>query len=156
MTPEENGIMRDAFYFLRDHIDPPPVGTDECVTFWEQAAKDLIGSYDFVSQDEKDLWISCLSLKKYGTAGQLVLEYFWKMAEDLKQLDPSDKNQKNYDLIIRERSIPALAQYVQYCDYNGFEKSMDSIRDEKDYLAAPDWEGQENTLQDMISQLFGE
>ena len=41
MTPEENGIMRDAFYFLRDHIDPPPVGTDECVTFWEQAAKDL-------------------------------------------------------------------------------------------------------------------
>ena len=122
----------------------------------EQAAKDLIGSYDFVSQDEKDLWISCLSLKKYGTAGQLVLEYFWKMAEDLKQLDPSDKNQKNYDLIIRERSIPALAQYVQYCDYNGFEKSMDSIRDEKDYLAAPDWEGQENTLQDMISQLFGE
>ena len=41
MTPEENGIMRDAFYFLRDHIDPPPVGTDACVAFWEQAAKDL-------------------------------------------------------------------------------------------------------------------
>ena len=41
MTPEESGIMRDAFYFLRDHIDPPPVGTDECVAFWEKAAKDL-------------------------------------------------------------------------------------------------------------------
>lgn len=41
MTPEENGIMRDAFYFLRDHIDPPPLGTEECNTFWIQAAKDL-------------------------------------------------------------------------------------------------------------------
>ena len=30
MTPEESGIMRDAFYFLRDHINPPPLGTDEC------------------------------------------------------------------------------------------------------------------------------
>ncbi|MBR6164716.1 MAG: hypothetical protein IKQ45_02160 [Clostridia bacterium] len=120
------------------------------------AAKELIESYDFVSQEEKDLWISCLSLKKYGTAGQLALEYFWKMTEDLKQLDPSEKNQKNYDLIIQERNITALGQYVQYCDYGGFEKSMDSIRDEKDYLAAPDWEWQENTLQDMIYQLFGE
>ena len=41
MTPEESGIMRDAFYFLRDHINPPPLGTDECPVFWEQAAKDL-------------------------------------------------------------------------------------------------------------------
>ena len=41
MTPEENGIMRDAFYFLRDHINPPPLGTEECAAFWNQAAKDL-------------------------------------------------------------------------------------------------------------------
>ena len=41
MTPEENGIMRDIFYYLRDHIDPPGIGTPECEAFWIQAAKDL-------------------------------------------------------------------------------------------------------------------
>ena len=41
MTPEENGIMRDMFYYLRDHIEPPGIGTPECEAFWIQAAKDL-------------------------------------------------------------------------------------------------------------------
>ena len=41
MTPEENGIMADMFYFLRDHCDPPAVGTDECTIFWQKAAKDI-------------------------------------------------------------------------------------------------------------------
>ena len=47
MTNEEKAIMGDMFYFLRDHNDPPPVGTDECLAFWEKAAKDigdLVGS----------------------------------------------------------------------------------------------------------------
>ena len=41
MTAEENGIMADMFYFLRDHNDPPAIGTDACTAFWEQAAKDI-------------------------------------------------------------------------------------------------------------------
>ncbi len=41
MTPEENGIMADMFYFLRDHNDPPAIGTDACSLFWEKAAKDI-------------------------------------------------------------------------------------------------------------------
>ena len=41
MTPEENNIMRDAFYFLRDHINPPAIGTDECAEFFSKAAQEL-------------------------------------------------------------------------------------------------------------------
>ena len=41
MTPEEKDIMADMFYFLRDHNDPPAVGTDACTVFWEKAAKDI-------------------------------------------------------------------------------------------------------------------
>ena len=41
MTPEEKDIMADMFYFLRDHNDPPAVGTDACITFWEKAANDI-------------------------------------------------------------------------------------------------------------------
>ncbi len=41
MTDEEKAIMGDMFYFLRDHNDPPAVGTDACITFWEKAANDI-------------------------------------------------------------------------------------------------------------------
>lgn len=41
MTPEEKGIMADLFYFLRDHNDPPPPGTEACTVFWEKAAADI-------------------------------------------------------------------------------------------------------------------
>lgn len=33
--------MADMFYFLRDHINPPAIGTDACTAFWEQAARDI-------------------------------------------------------------------------------------------------------------------
>ena len=41
MTPEEKDIMADMFFFLRDHNDPPAVGTDACIVFWEKAAEDI-------------------------------------------------------------------------------------------------------------------
>ena len=41
MTPEEKEIMADMFYFLRDHNDPPAIGTDACISFWEKAADDI-------------------------------------------------------------------------------------------------------------------
>ena len=41
MTNEENGIMKDIYYFLRDHCDPPPINTDGCEEFWYKAGKDL-------------------------------------------------------------------------------------------------------------------
>ena len=33
--------MADMFYFLRDHNDPPAIGTDACISFWEKAADDI-------------------------------------------------------------------------------------------------------------------
>ena len=41
MTPEEKEIMADMFYFLRDHNNPPAIGADACVAFWEKAADDI-------------------------------------------------------------------------------------------------------------------
>lgn len=41
MTNEENDIMRNAYYFLRDHNDPPAIGTEACTVFWQEAAKDV-------------------------------------------------------------------------------------------------------------------
>ena len=41
MTREESDIMKDAFFFLRDHIDPPANGTPACDAFWECAARQL-------------------------------------------------------------------------------------------------------------------
>ena len=41
MPENEVEIMRDMFCFLRDHNDPPPVGTDSCTAFWEKAAADI-------------------------------------------------------------------------------------------------------------------
>ena len=40
MTPDENGIMADLYYFLRDHSDPLPADTDDCAAFREKAAQD--------------------------------------------------------------------------------------------------------------------
>ena len=42
MTSEENGIMKDIYYFLRDHCDPPPINTDGCEEFWLKAGQDLV------------------------------------------------------------------------------------------------------------------
>jgi len=41
MTHEENEIMRDAFFFLRDHIDPPAKGTPASKVFWDRAAQEI-------------------------------------------------------------------------------------------------------------------
>lgn len=41
MTNDEKNIMADMFYYLRDHNDPPAVGTDGCTAFWKKAAADI-------------------------------------------------------------------------------------------------------------------
>lgn len=37
----EKEIIRDCWIYLREHNDPPPVGTDACLAFWEKAAEDI-------------------------------------------------------------------------------------------------------------------
>lgn len=37
----EKAIIRDVWIYLREHNDPPALGTDACTVFWERAAKDI-------------------------------------------------------------------------------------------------------------------
>ena len=41
MTQDEQAIMGDIFYYLRDHANPPPPGTEEVNAYWTQATLDL-------------------------------------------------------------------------------------------------------------------
>ena len=38
---EEKEIFRDMWRYLKEHHDPPQIGTEECVRFWENAAKNI-------------------------------------------------------------------------------------------------------------------
>ena len=38
---DEHDIMNEAYRFLRDHNNPPPIGTDTCVSYWERTARDI-------------------------------------------------------------------------------------------------------------------
>ena len=37
----EKEIIRDIWRYLRDHNDPPVIGTDACTAFWSNAAQDI-------------------------------------------------------------------------------------------------------------------
>ena len=37
----EKQIIRDMWIYLKEHNDPPAVGDDSCLAFWEKAAKDI-------------------------------------------------------------------------------------------------------------------
>ena len=39
--PTEKEIIRGIYRYLRDHNDPPAIGTDACNEFWLQAAQDI-------------------------------------------------------------------------------------------------------------------
>ena len=39
--PTEKEIIRDMYRFLRDHDDPPGIGTEACTEFWMRAAQDI-------------------------------------------------------------------------------------------------------------------
>lgn len=37
----EKAIIRDMWLYLKAHHDPPSIGSDACLVFWEKAAKDI-------------------------------------------------------------------------------------------------------------------
>lgn len=41
MVEIEKEIFRDMWRFLKEHCDPPAIGADECIRFWEKAAWDI-------------------------------------------------------------------------------------------------------------------
>lgn len=37
----EKAIIRDMWLYLKAHNNPPAMGTDACLVFWEKAAKNI-------------------------------------------------------------------------------------------------------------------
>ena len=116
-------------------------------------AKDIIEILDFAPEDKKNIWSSCINSGEYSTAVHSITEYFWSMAEELKALDPSSKNKKNYDLIIDARDRNTLSLFVNYCDYSGFDRELSSIERSGEYIASPDYEWMDKNLKEMIDLL---
>ena len=119
------------------------------------ATKQMIGNMSFVPEKQKAVWTACIDGEEYNTALTSVAEYYWNMAETLKSLDGDEKHRENYDLIIAGRDAVALSYYVKYCNYGGFEKTIDSIRESKEYLAAPDWDWLEKVLKSTLNTMLG-
>lgn len=117
--------------------------------------KDKIALLDDIPQPKKDLWLSCLDSGEYTTTSFSIQEYFWQMAEQLKGMDPSAENREKYNLIIDEKDFNALKLFVSYCDYSGFNQSVESIRLSKEYMATPDDQTLENLLKEFINYMNG-
>ena len=118
-------------------------------------AEKIIESIDFIPESKKSFWTTCIDAQEYSSLTNSVTDYYWDMAEELKNLDPSTENRDNYDLIIKDRNSIALSYYVNYCDYSGFERSIDSIGSSGDYIATPDYEWMEKALQETV-ELFNQ
>ncbi len=128
---------------------------DENIGVNPSAAKQKIEQLEFIPEGKASIWTSCIDAEEYATATYSIMDYFWAMAEDLKNLDPSEDNRKNYDLIIAEKNIDTLANFVDICDYSGFEEPISTIRAQKEYLADPDAEWMEKAIQDTIEVFSG-
>lgn len=114
------------------------------------SAGGLIELLDFIPEEKRNIWTSCIDAGEYSTARHSINEYYWSMAEELKNLDPSEENKASYDMIISERNDIALQLFADYCEYSGFERSVSSIEVSKDYMANADTEWLEAALQGIV------
>ena len=118
------------------------------------AANEWMELLDFIPEEKKALWKSCIDAGETSTAVHSISEYWWAMAEELKNLDPSEENRASYDMIISERNALALQLFANYCEYAGFERAISSIEESGDYMAKADSEWLENGLLGF-AELFG-
>ena len=133
-------LMSIIKLFMNDSVDPNSIETE-------------LKNLDFLPQQKQELWSTCLESKEYSTALFSIEEYFWSMAKQLKEIDPSPDNKEKYDMIISDKDYNALALFVDYCDYAGFDESMESIKLLKEYMATPDEQILENMLKNFIDYL---
>lgn len=113
-------------------------------------AKKAIEEAGFVSQGQKDRWTSSIDAGDYAAASSSLTEYYWAMATDLRDLDPSSENRENYNLIITAQNRQALDLFADYCDYYGFDRSISSIEESGDYIAAPDYDWMVGALDEAV------
>ena len=120
-----------------------------------ESANELIELLDFIPEAKRNIWKSCIDAGEYSTASHSINEYYWTMAEELKNLDPSEENKANYDLIIAEKNDIALQLFANYCEYDGFERAISSIESSGDYMAKADTEWLETTLKEVVDLFSG-
>ena len=108
---------------------------------------------EYIAQEKLAFWRSCLDSGEYASAAASMQEYYWSMADDLRNLDPDGNHRANYDLILEARDAEALYRFANFCNYSGFDTPVEEIRDAKEYLAAPDFEWIETALNELVEML---
>ena len=119
------------------------------------AVKKTISNMSFVPKKQKSVWTACIDGGEYDTALSSVTGYYWNMAKKLKSMDKDEKHQADYDLIISDRDTIALNYYVKYCNYSGLEKTIEEIKESKEYLAKPDTKWLEKKLKSTLNTMLG-
>ena len=116
---------------------------------------EYIAALEFLPQSKSNIWQTCVSENEYSTAFTLIDDYYWEMAQTLSSLDSSEENRDVYSLIIEARDYKTLSLFASHCNYSGFERSIASIEEAKDYLTASDWDWAEAAVMDVVKLLNG-
>ena len=122
----------------------------------EARMEETIRSLDFVPTETQHLWLGSLFTQSYDDTRTYITDYYWTMAEQLKDLDPDAENKANYDLILSEKNLLAFQLFADWCEYGGFERSVTSIEIAKDYMAEADPAWAEEKLTDLVSLFAGD
>ena len=57
-------------------------------------------------------------------------------------------------MVIEAQDLQALAVLANFCDYGGFDTPVEEIRDNKEYLAVPDYDWLEGALEELMGELI--
>ena len=121
----------------------------------EARMEEIIRSLDFVPTETQHLWLGSLFTQSYDDTRTYITDYFWTMAEQLKNLDSDKENKANYDMILSEKNLPAFQLFSNWCEYGGFTLAISTIGAAKAYMAEADPEWIEEKLTDLVNIFSG-
>lgn len=105
---------------------------------------------EIVPQEKAAFWKTCIEAGEVQAALSSVNEYYWGMAAMLSEADPNEDHRANYSMIIEAQDRRALSMLASFCNYSGFDTPVETIRENKEYLAEPDYEWLEATLEELV------
>lgn len=107
-----------------------------------------------VEEAKAGFWKTCLEQGEYQAAYSSVNEYYWRLAAELSAADPNEDHRANYSMIIEAQDRTAFSMLASFCDYSGFDTPVETIRENKEYLAVPDYDWMESALNELIAELI--
>ncbi len=110
----------------------------------------LSGLESAVPEDKLAFWTTCAGSGEYPALVQSMDDYFWENVNELVKMDSDEVHQANYELILEQKDYRALAGFVAYCDYSGFDTPVSFIKSSKQYLAKPDYDWLEDSLNELV------